>query len=110
MLEYFGFGVLQANSGKQALELLAQNEQRPLKDRLRLVILDLTMPGMDGREVLARMRGVRPDLPVVIMSGYVESDVMREFEGTRRVSFVHKPFALDELGALLQRALAPSRM
>lgn len=108
MLECFGFSVLQASNGTDALAILAQDNETPLQHRIQLVILDLTMPGMDGHETFARLRQIRGDLPVIITSGYVESDVMRQFEGTGRVSFMQKPFALEDFASLVQRALAAS--
>jgi CheY-like chemotaxis protein len=92
VLEGMGFRVLEASDGREALETFAAAARD-----VRLVVLDLTMPRMDGWEVLARLRDVRPDVPVLLASGYDEPDVPARWPGLRAPEFLHKPFRPEEL-------------
>ena len=71
MLEPAGYRVLEASDGTEGL-------RRVDNDSPDLVLLDLKMPGMDGPEFLGRLRQNRPDIPVVIVTGYPDSDLMME--------------------------------
>ena len=66
MLEDLGHEVLEANSGKQALELLRST------DAIDLLITDFAMPGMTGAQLIEAVKSVRPDLPVLLATGYAE--------------------------------------
>ena len=67
-----------------------------------LVVLDLTMPGMNGSEVLSYLRGTRADVPVVVMSGYSGASIQERFqEGARPNALLEKPFQARELRTLL---------
>lgn len=66
-------------------------------DAFTLVVMDLTMPHLDGTEAFARMRLVRPDLRVVLMSGYSEQDATVAFAGKGLAGFLQKPFELIHL-------------
>jgi len=61
------------------------------------VLLDLTMPGLDGAEVLREIRAVNADVRVLLMSGYSEQDVLKRLKGQGRVAFLHKPFTQETL-------------
>ena len=69
------------------------------------VVLDLTMPAPGGREVMRELREIRPDLPIVLISGYTSDDVRAELEHGR-TRFVRKPFLGDELAKAIQDVLA----
>jgi len=86
-LEDQGFTVLTAANGPEAVEILSQNA-----DRVVLVLLDLTMPGISGLETFSRMRRVRRDVPVILSSGYSEEDAIGDFTGKDLAGFIQKPF------------------
>jgi DNA-binding NtrC family response regulator len=69
------------------------------------MLLDLGMPGMNGRGVLERVRAAGKDLPVIVFSGYSEHEVAREFEGLHISCFVQKPFSAGRLTAEVSRIL-----
>ncbi|MCC6677085.1 MAG: PAS domain S-box protein [Phycisphaerales bacterium] len=92
-LETAGFRVMKASSGPEAIGML-EGEAGPGVDG---VLLDLTMPEMDGEAVLRRMREMRPGLPVVLMSGYSEGDVLNRLAGVETKSFLQKPFKIEDL-------------
>jgi len=94
-----GFEVLQAADGPSALELAERGE------RLDVVLLDLTMPRMSGGEVLRRLAAMRPGLPVVLTSGYSESEVRHTVGAEGLAGFIQKPYAPQALLNALRSAL-----
>jgi two-component system, cell cycle sensor histidine kinase and response regulator CckA len=91
-----GFEVLEASSGAQGITLLEQ-----ARDRIRCVLLDVSMPGMDGRETYTRMRALVPTVQVVLVSGHSERELGGEFDRSGLAGFLQKPF---DLGSLLRAA------
>jgi CheY-like chemotaxis protein len=100
MLRAMGFEVLLAANGVEALALLEAKQ-----GRIRAVLLDLTMPRMDGEATLRGMRKVSPNLPVVLCSGYDVVESQERFADLRVSGFLHKPFRLAELQRVLRHAL-----
>lgn len=72
-----------------------------------IVLLDMLMPGPSGREVLASLRAIAPDLPVLLVSGYC--GIEEELREGRHVDFLAKPFTAEELLERVQRLRAPRR-
>ena len=72
-----------------------------------LVVLDLTMPGMGGEEALQRIREVRPDVPVLLSSGFNYVEVVRRFTGQGITGFVQKPYTAAQLAAAVGNAMEP---
>src|SRR5512139_446368 len=97
-LESIGLDTDTAMNGEEALAKLKANDYS-------LILLDLKMPGMDGMQVLRRIREVRPEVRVIVITAYgtVESAVEAMKLGT--VDFVQKPFASEEIRALVSRVL-----
>jgi CheY-like chemotaxis protein len=92
-LEDAGHLVTLAASGKEALELVAKQE-------FDLLFLDLKMPGMDGADVYQQIRAHKPRLPVVIITGYPDSDIMAKALAQGPFGVMNKPFGeSDILGA-----------
>jgi signal transduction histidine kinase/ActR/RegA family two-component response regulator len=103
LLKRAGFTVLEAASGDEGLALFEANARD-----LRAVILDLSMPGMDGTELLRIIREKSPAMKVIVWSGHEERDVKPALEQFQPVSFVEKPAHVRELAAELKRALEQS--
>jgi len=104
LLSAHGYEVVQAATGEEALERLRQTP-----DAVDLVILDYIMPGMGGRRCLECLRGLCPNLPVVISSGYsaeaTADDLLRE----GATAFVSKPYQAKTLLRLVREVLDGSR-
>ena len=95
-LECVGFTVREAESGPRALEMLDRG------DRIDLLLVDFAMPEMDGAELLRRVRWLRPDLPALMVTGYVKD---RESLDAVEVEVLRKPFPLAALGARVRELL-----
>ena len=90
-LTRFGFSVIAADSGETAVELLKSDR------RIDVVILDMIMPGLDGRETYFEMRKVRPELPVFVSTGYSSEGRVQDILNNGGIGVLHKPFTLEEL-------------
>ena len=99
-LASFGLQVLTAADGQHALESFRREE-----GRLDLVIMDMTMPRMDGREAFQAMHEINPAVPVVLSSGYTEQDSMQTFSGHAPAGFIQKPYQITTLRDLLHQVL-----
>lgn len=100
ILESAGLDVVSAPDGSAGIRQL-----RELGDDLRLVLLDLTMPGLSGDETFAELRAISPSVPIVLMSGYDEDEVAGRFADSKPDGFVHKPFLREQLLAGVRQAL-----
>lgn len=98
LLERAGYRVLTAAGGAEGVALF--ETEGPGVD---LVVLDLTMPHMSGREVLAALTGLRPDVRVLLSSGYNTPEAMPDGPGV--VGFLRKPFRFDELLTVVRAGL-----
>jgi two-component system, cell cycle sensor histidine kinase and response regulator CckA len=94
-----GFDVIEAADGCEALRKV---EKHP---GVALVLLDWTMPRCDGASTAAELRRARPDLPVVIMSGYSETELQERLEVLGAAGFLKKPFNLEQMRQRLREAL-----
>jgi two-component system, cell cycle sensor histidine kinase and response regulator CckA len=101
VLEEAGYTVELATDGGEVVQRL-----RELGDRVRLVILDLAMPTLGGAEAATQLRRIRPDIPIIAMSGYGDIELMQHF-GHAGVDFLPKPFSPGQLAAKVRDALAP---
>jgi PAS domain S-box-containing protein len=100
-LEAVGLTVLEAENGNQALEVVARRQERP-----KLVLTDVIMPGLNGRELSERLARTQPGLPVLFMSGYTGDDVLARSLLPDEAAFIQKPFAPEELVARVRAMLA----
>ncbi len=100
MLNLLGFEVLTASNGIQALKIFKKHSQE-----IKLVLLDMTMPQMDGEETFRELRRIKSDVRVVISSGYNEQDVSQRFLGKRLAGFIQKPYTLGALSDAIKKTL-----
>jgi signal transduction histidine kinase/ActR/RegA family two-component response regulator len=99
LLERRGYTVDEAGSGRDGLAAL----ERKAPD---VIILDMTMPDMDGAEVLRRVRAAGCRLPVIVSSGYLDPSIEQHLPSDGYQAFLAKPYSIADLDAALERALA----
>ena len=100
LLRRQGAEVLEAADGQEALRVFGQQA-----DRIDCVLLDMTMPRLSGEQCLAGLRALRPDVVVIVMSGYSPEEIRRQFGDEPVAGFLSKPFSAGELGAALRDVL-----
>ncbi len=103
LLETIGYSAVTAGDGPEAIQLL---RNRPME--ISAVILDLTMPQMSGNETFRELRGVRPDLPILVTSGYSEEESVRPFQANHFTGFIQKPYRAGQLRLKLHELLCTS--
>jgi two-component system, cell cycle sensor histidine kinase and response regulator CckA len=103
MLELFGFTTTLAADGVAALEAF-----HPRPADFAFVLLDLTMPRLDGVETFDELRRVRPDIHILAMSGFNEQEVLARFNGRDLAGFIQKPFQAAELREKIRSILEPA--
>lgn len=96
LLRHRGYQTVLASDGIEAVRLFKASPHD-----FTAVLLDLTMPGLDGAEVLREIRQLNPSVPVLVMSGFSEQDVLKRLHGLGPVVFLHKPFTMQSLLARL---------
>ena len=104
MLERMGFNVLAASDGHEALKVYSEHT-----DEIVCVLLDLTMPYMDGEETFRAMQCLHPDVTVILCSGYNEQDATRRFTGKGLAGFIQKPYNMAALREKLTEVLRGER-
>ena len=70
-----------------------------------VVLLDMTMPVMSGEETFRKLRGIRPDIKVILSSGYNEAEAVRNFSGKGLAGFVQKPYTSARLAEAISSVL-----
>jgi two-component system, cell cycle sensor histidine kinase and response regulator CckA len=100
ILEGHGYDVMVAGSGKAALQLIGAGERR-----LDLLVTDVVMPGMSGRQLAEQLRVRQPRLKVLYFSGYTDDAVVRHGVLEKEVFFLQKPFTPDALLRKVRRVL-----
>jgi two-component system, cell cycle sensor histidine kinase and response regulator CckA len=101
VLEDAGYRVLQAGNGEEALAITTGREEP-----IALLITDVVMPGINGRILAERLRTLRPDLPVLYMSGYTDDMIVRTGVVAEGAAFLQKPFSPQGLLDRVRSALA----
>jgi two-component system, cell cycle sensor histidine kinase and response regulator CckA len=101
VLERSGFSVLATGSPLEAIELFGLH-----RDRIDLLLTDVTMPVMNGRDLADALLCERPDLPVLFMTGHSYDALRERVPGEPRISLLHKPFGPDELNRAVRGRLA----
>ncbi len=100
MLELAGMRVVDCESGEEGIATFGR-----LRSEVSVVLLDLTMPDLDGEEVYRQLRMIDPKVKVVLISGYSENDVTDRFAGKGLAGFIQKPFQYRDLVSHLRQVL-----
>jgi len=100
MLSMLGYEVLTAMDGGEAIQIFQKQE-----DEILFVLSDFAMPHMNGLEMLAALRQIKPSIPVILASGYSEEEIMASNHPERPNIFLGKPFGVQELKDAILRIL-----
>lgn len=103
-LKELGYTVLEARDGKQALALCVKHQEK-----LALALLDVVMPYLGGAPLAAKMREIKPDLPVIFITGYDRDSVMDGCHPITNCEVLTKPYQYPRLGALVEQFIAQSK-
>ncbi len=93
-----GYNTFQAANGLQALDIVQKHDPD-------LVLLDMKIPGMDGIEILKRMKAIDPEIRVIIMTAYGELDMIQEAKSLGAITHFAKPFDIDDIRAAVRSNL-----
>lgn len=100
VLERYGYKVLLADGGPAAINTFKRHP-----GDISLVILDASMPGMSGAETFPELRKVRPEVKILVSSGYSELETMKAFPGQRVTGFIQKPYTSRGLAEKVSSAM-----
>ncbi len=101
LLTQLGYKVLTAGNGREATEVYKGN-----KNNIDLIILDLIMPDMSGKEAFEEMKRINPNVKVILMSGYSQNGKAEEAINLGAIDFLQKPFRLHEISKAIRKALS----
>ena len=99
-LRRLGYAVVTASDGTEGIAVF-----RALKDRVVVVLLDMTMPGLSGEETLRELRRIKPEVAVVLSSGFGETEALRRFGQHRLAGFLQKPYSVRTLASQVKAAV-----
>jgi len=99
-LQRYGYAVIQATNGDEGVRLF-----REYQDRIRLVVLDLSMPVMGGEEALRQLQSISPTVHVILSSGFTEAEAIRRFTGKGLAGFIQKPYTAGTLAGKVKAVL-----
>jgi CheY-like chemotaxis protein len=99
-LQQYGYTVVEAENGRQAVEMFAR-----MGERVALVLLDLTMPVMSGEDAYRHLKAMRPEVPVIVSSGYDEMEAARRFGNIGSVDFIKKPYVAQKLAQKVKETI-----
>ncbi|WP_224981659.1 hybrid sensor histidine kinase/response regulator [Geomonas agri] len=104
MLKELGFEVLTALDGREAVEVFKEK-----RERISAVLLDLTMPHLDGEQTFRELRLIDPEVKVIMSSGYNEQEVTQRFAGKGLAGFIQKPYKFSTLKNVISTLLPSQR-
>ena len=104
VLEQLGYGVMAAAGAPEALELFTRNPRA-----FDLLITDISMPDMDGFQLTQQIKALRPDMPVIMITGYSEKTTHQETAARGVSAFMIKPFTKTELSKTVSDVLGRER-
>jgi CheY-like chemotaxis protein/anti-sigma regulatory factor (Ser/Thr protein kinase) len=105
ILRRHGYDTISAANGRECLDTLTQNYKRDGEPGVDLVLLDLTMPGMPGREVMQRIKENYPGTPVILCSGYLIAHNYESYAEQGPNAEIQKPYSVEELVATVNRVI-----
>ena len=98
MLKKLGYSVLKASSGHEAIEIIKEN-------KVAFVILDMWMPSMNGAEIYSQLKSIRPNIKILLASGYMGDHPEKSLSSIGFDGFIQKPFDLKQLSEKIKDIL-----
>jgi PAS domain S-box-containing protein len=95
-----GFKILTASDGESAVEIFGQ-----YREVVDIVLLDMGLPKMSGKDVLIRIKAIKPTVKIVIASGYFESDLQADIAQDDVAAYIQKPYMIDNVIEVLRRVI-----
>ena len=96
-----GFEVFTASDGPQAVDIFRQHE-----GNIELALLDVILPGMDGKDVYYKLKSIRPDVNIIILSGYSQTKIRQELLEAGVEGYITKPFEINQVKKLISTVLS----
>ncbi len=103
MLKKLGYDVITACDGREAAELYSYQ-----RDRIAFVVLDLTMPYMNGEDTYRELRRINPEVKVIMTSGYNQQEITERFMGEGLAGFIQKPYRMSTLTNVVRNIMTPA--
>jgi two-component system cell cycle sensor histidine kinase/response regulator CckA len=97
LIKALGFMVFEATNGNEALEIFRKNAEY-----ITMVVTDIGMPVMDGYDLIRELKKIKPDLPVIVSTGFADMDVTRRTADLYVAGYLSKPFSFDQLREVLK--------
>jgi len=104
ILEDMGFDIMEAVDGLEAIDIYQQYQ-----DEIAMVLLDMTMPKMDGKACYAALKEINPDAKIVISSGYSKDEISSIFSQHQPTGFIHKPYMPESMQQIITEILSQSK-
>jgi PAS domain S-box-containing protein len=101
VLQKYGYTVLEAPNGEEALRMVQGENHNPI----HLMVTDVVMPGMSGRQLADRLVSLRPEMRVLYMSGYIDNAIAHHGVLDPGIAYIQKPFARDDLASKVREVL-----
>ncbi len=101
ILEMYGYNVLSASDGARAVTMYVQN-----KDEIKVVLMDMMMPVMDGETSIRAIRKINPEVKVIVVSGLAEEDKLEKIENISSVTLLPKPYTAERLLKVIHEVLS----
>ncbi|MGC4081426.1 MAG: response regulator [Vicinamibacterales bacterium] len=100
MLERMGMNVIAATDAQDALRVMAMH-----RGDINLLLTDVIMPGLNGRQLAEHVQAIRPNIRTIYMSGYTDDSVVQQVVLQADAFYIQKPFDAETLGRTLRQAL-----
>jgi CheY-like chemotaxis protein len=99
-LNLLGYSVITAGSGIRAIEIYGKKAKL-----IDIVVLDMIMPGLSGKDTYERLKQINPDVKVLLASGYTEEGQAKEILDSGCNAFIQKPFKIEQLSTMIRKVL-----
>ena len=101
ILQASGYRLLEASNGEEAFRLVQEQKGKPI----HLMVTDVVMPGMNGRELADCLESLKPEMRVLYMSGYTDDAIVRHGILQKKVNYIQKPFTYEEFASKVREVL-----